>query len=238
MHESFRESFKRDFSRLFSNNKRKLVEKLSPSLGDVAAIALIGNERNSRTEIEVVADIVSNLRPLDIWSYKLRPNKAILVGRSYQGNLVRVHPQFRIQKPQRITANNQIEYWYVDLAIQVFSRRDEGVCIGLWGCEYDGHPAHFVESGIIKSQFRDVVMENEIGMRPIHITKEYWSKHPREYIRNLLTYIDRRNFDTDSLSEENLKLSLFNIFEAPELDLVGEGPVKQGISWECLEISE
>lgn len=238
MNNSFGDNFRRDFSRLFSNNENKLVEKLIPLVGESAAIALVGNEKTSKSEIEVVAKFISNFSPLNIYSYKTTPRKAVLSGRSYQGNLVHIHPQFRIVKPPRVTENKRQDYWYVDFAVQIFSKRIPSVCIGLWGAEYDGHTAHFVESGVLKSHFRDVVMENEIGMRPIHITKDHWKKYPNEYINNLLLYIDRRNAETESLSDSDLNMCYFNLFESPELEVVGNGPVKQGLSWELIETSE
>lgn len=229
--------FRKDFSRLFTSNQKKRVSKLSRIIGETAAIALIGNEKTSKIEIEVVAEIISHLNPLNIYSYKMRPNKAVLSGRTHQGNLVHIHPQFRVPKPQRITDGSRQDYWYVDMAIQLYSRRDENICIGLWGAEYDGHPQHFLESGVEKSHFRDVVMENEIGMRPIHITKEYWAKHPQEYKDNMIRYFERRNYETETLSMEDLRLSYFNVFVSPELEITGEGPIKDAISWEFVELS-
>ena len=83
------------------------------------------------------------------------------------------------------------------------------------------------------------VMENEIGMRPIHITKEYWQRHPQEYVTNMLKYFERRNYETENMSYEDIRFSYFNLFESPELELLGSGPVKQAVPWEELvETSE
>lgn len=235
---SLDERFREDFGRLLTNNQKKRASKLSGIIGETAAIALIGNERTSKIEIEVVAEIISHLKPLNIYSYKMQPNKAVLSGRTCQGNLVHIHPQFRVPKPQRVTEGNRQDYWYVDMAIQLYSRRDENICIGLWGAEYDGHPQHFLESSIGKSHFRDVVMENEIGMRPIHITKEYWEKHPQEYRDNMAKYFERRNHETDNLAMEDLRLSYFNVFVSPELEITGDGAVKRAVSWELVEFSD
>lgn len=233
MENTFEIRFMQEFGKLFSNNKWKQVAKLEPIVGRVAAIALIGNERTSREEISVLADIISRFKPLQLYSYKTLPNKAVLSGYADQGNRVLIYPQFRIQKPDRIiTRPNRTEYWYVDFAIKIFSRKDSYICIGLWGAEYDGHPQHLIESGIKWSHFRDVVIDNVIGMRPVHITKDYWLTNSQEYIDNVALHIDRANARADPLSIADLNNSYNGLYDSPELDVVGDGAIKHAISWE------
>lgn len=233
----FESKFMSDFGSLLTQNKWKQVDRLEPLVGRMAAIALIGNERTSRDEITVLTTIISSFQPLNLYSYKMSPNKAVLSGRSPQGNRVLIYPQFRIEKPERIiTRPNRTEYWYVDIAIKIFSRKDSDICIGLWAAEYDGHPQHLIESGITFSHFRDVVIDNVIGMRPVHITKNFWSSNTKEYIDNLSLHIDRANQSTDCLSLINLRSVYSNSYDSPELEIVGDGKIKEAISWELAKL--
>ncbi|WP_287880937.1 hypothetical protein [Aquitalea sp.] len=234
----FRERFLNKFTSLLSGNKKKLAEKLSKDIGTIAAVALVGNQNNSRMEVEVIAAIIKHLKPLDIHSFTVNPNKAILVGRTPQGNIVHIHPQYRVAKPKRILAEGKQDYWYVDMAIKIYSSIDENTCIGLWGVEYDGHPQHFIETGVIKSHFRDVVIENETEMRPIHITKEGWSNYPDEYIRHMMNYFYRRVRDTEHMSLEDLRNTYWNVFETADFEVIGEGKIKRAVPWESIEISK
>lgn len=235
MDSQFETKFMEDFGKLFSVKKWKQVEKLTPLVGRMAAIALVGNERTSRDEIAVLAKFLTRFKPFTLYSYKTSPNKAVLAGRAEQGNLVLIFPQYRIQKPEHITRPNRTEYWYVDFAIKIFSRKCEDICIGLWGGEYDGHPQHLVESGVTRSHFRDVIMENAVNMRPVHITKSYWLTNSQDYIDNITLKIDRLNAITEHLSEASLYEVCGDAYESPELDVVGEGKMKLAVSWELLE---
>ncbi|MDX7844629.1 hypothetical protein [Aeromonas caviae] len=226
--------FLEQFSKNLSNKKRKKVKSLSKSNGLLVSTALYGSSRTSDAEIHVVSALLKEFNDIELYAFKTVPNKVILKAKTQDGHRVLIHPQYRVPKPLRLNGENlkKQDYWYVDLAIEIFDKNTESVVIGIWAMEYDGHPEHFTESGIKRGRFRDMVINTETDIFCIHVTKEMWASDQNEYISNMLRFIERRTRDASFMSLSDLKLRDVNLVSPPELEIVNDNGTMRAISWE------
>ncbi|HCG8217731.1 TPA: hypothetical protein NJ504_004710, partial [Vibrio parahaemolyticus] len=204
------------------------------SSGRLVSTALYGGGRTSDPEIQVIATLLREFRDIELYAFKLKPNKVILKAKTQDGYPVLIHPQYRIPKPMRLNGKNAKRqfYWYVDLAVEIYDKRDESVVIGIWAMEYDGCAEHFTESGIKSDRFRDMVINTETDIVNVHITKEHWASYQNEYTTNMLRFIERRTRDATFMSLSDLKLRDVNLMSSPELEFVNENGTLRATSWE------
>ncbi|HCG9584421.1 TPA: hypothetical protein ACF3XD_004573 [Vibrio parahaemolyticus] len=82
--------------------------------------------------------MLREFRDIELYAFKLKPNKVILKAKTQDGYPVLIHPQYRIPKPMRLNGKNAKRqfYWYVDLAVEIYDKRDESVVIGIWAMEF------------------------------------------------------------------------------------------------------
>ncbi len=182
----------------------------------------------------MIAALLKQFNNIEIYAFKTMPSKVVLKAKAQDGHPVLIHPQYRIPKPLRLNGKNfkRQDYWYVDLAIEIFDKDTGTVIIGIWAMEYDGYPDHFTESGIKRDRFRDMVINTETDIVCIHVTKERWSSDQNEYISNMLRFIERRAQDASCMSLSDLKLRDVNLMSLPELEIVNDNGTLRAVSWE------
>lgn len=231
---SAKQKFLDQFSNNFSKKKNKKVASLSQSSGRLVSTALYGSGRTSEPEVHVIATLLKHFINIELYAFRLNPNKVILKAKTQEGYPVLIHPQYRIPKPLRLNEKgSKIQYyWYVDMVVEIYDINTESVVIGIWAMEYDGHPEHLTESGIKADRFRDMVINTETDITCIHVTKEKWASHKNEYISNMLRFIERRTRDASFMSLSDLKLRDVNLMSSPELEIVNVNGTLRAIAWE------
>lgn len=223
---SMTERFISTFSSKLSKNKKKDSERLiARGVKKCVAVGLLSAGKCSYPEAIVMSTIIGWFDDIDVYSYTEKPMSVCFSARTNNGHHLLIYPQYRLAKPTYL--NNQgrerQDYWYIDLAIEFLVYDKEGcesVTIGIWGLEYDGHPQHFVESGIKNSQVRDLVIDTEYDIGVRHVHKELWSGHANLVQANLNAFIHRLHTGTAHLPFEILRNRRANLEKMPTLDLI------------------
>ncbi|HCH49426.1 MAG TPA: hypothetical protein DEV59_01785 [Proteus sp.] len=218
------------FNKLFfaklSKNKQDDVNRLEKKgVKRCVAIGLLSAGRCSYQEALMISSIMGLFQDIEVYSFTEKVMSVCFSGKTHNGRLVRIHPQYRLVKPVRLNNLNrkQQDYWYVDLAIEFYitdKSGDNDVVVGIWGMEYDGYPTHFLETNIKNSYLRDLVIDTEYGISLKHITQDMWKIHSHEVIANLTMFIHRLYAYVDYLPFEDLQSRPINQNIAPALDLV------------------
>lgn len=224
------DAFLSDIKKNFSNNQKKQLEKLIPLIGEEAAISLIGIPKGSKTETEVVAHIISDFKPFEIFSFRPTPRKVVLQGVFQNNNyIVRIHPQYYITQPAIISGSKE-QYWEMDLAIELHKKfNNDFIRIATFGFEYDGHIGHYVESEIKKNYLRNAGIMYQEGFMPIHIAPEHWKKYQDFYKETMMKHFYKRIEEVEMMQSYRVKEMYLQQIDTPELIIVGEGLIKQAI---------
>jgi hypothetical protein len=194
-----------EIKRKFSNRQRRLHEKLKAVIGDFPSIALIslqGVSQTSQKEMEVIAELIKQFIPLKLEKYVELPRKLILSGEGPKKHSVLISPQFKIKN-----SNPRSPSWSVDLVIELFrSVGVESIKIGALGIEYDGHPSHYVESGVQKAYKRDMHIATTEGIQLIRISPSDWDDDPSQYTKAIKKYCDRKILDAENIQKATVRL--------------------------------
>lgn len=194
-----------EVKRKFSRRQSRLHEKLKAVIGDLPSIALIslqGESQTSQKEMEVIAELVKQFVPLKIEEYVESPRKLILSGKGAKKHSVLISPQFKIKN-----SNPKAPSWSVDLVIELFrSVGVESIKIGALGIEYDGHPSHYVETGVQKAYKRDMHIAATEGIQLIRISPSDWDDNPGQYSKAIKKYFDRKIFDAENIQKATVRL--------------------------------
>ena len=217
----------------FSHNNKKQLQKLTPFIGSKAATSLIGMPKGSQKETEVVAHIISDFKPFEIFSFRQTPRKVVLEG-VFPNNanyIVRIHPQYYIAQPKIISNDKKDNYWEIDLAIELHKRFDNDfIRVAIIGFEYDGHDAHYLESKIKKNYLRDTGIMYQESFIPIHIMPEHWKKYGEKlYKDTMMKHFHKRTVEIEMIQRYKLKEMYLQQKDTPELIVVGEGRMRQAI---------
>ncbi|MCV4285659.1 hypothetical protein [Pseudomonas capsici] len=215
-----------EIKRKFSRRQSRLHEKLKAVIGDLPSIALIslqGESQTSHKEIEVIAELVKQFVPLKLEKYVESPRKLILSGQGARKHSVIISPQFKIKN-----SNPKAPSWSVDLVIELFrSVGVESIKIGALGIEYDGHPSHYLETGIQKAYKRDMHIAVTEGIQLIRISPSDWDDDPSQYSKAIKKYCDRKIFDAEYIQKATVRL-IQNFLPPTGGELV-ECPVCEGL---------
>lgn len=175
----------------FSNNQKKLFSKICPLIGREASIALIslqGVEKASQAEIEVIANLIAQFKPIKIMDLQETPRRVTLSGKYTDNYSIRMVPQYKVAN-----AKTRAQPWAVDLVIELYLLTgEECVKISSIGIEYDGYPAHYVESNIKATYLRDSCILGEEGISFIRISPDLWKKDPEVFKKAIRKYLSRQ----------------------------------------------
>lgn len=224
--ESMTEKFISTFSSKLSMNKKRESEKLiAKGVKECVAVGLLGAVKCSYAEALVMSTVIGWFDDVDVYSYTEIPLSVCFSGKTNDGNHLLIYPQYRLAKPKYLNnqGRNQQDHWYIDLAIEFLVYDKEGcesATVGIWGLEYDGHPKHFVESGIKDSQIRDLVIDTEYDIALRHVHKELWSENANLVKANLHAFIYRIYASAAFLPFEALRNRNVNLEKLPTLDLI------------------
>ncbi|WP_338883541.1 hypothetical protein [Xenorhabdus sp. TH1] len=228
------EEFVRFFYPKLSKNKKKDVERLvKKGVKKSVAVGLLSAGKCSYPEALMISKIIGEFSSVEICSYTEKPQSVCFLANIDDKKNVYIYPQYRLMKPLYLNKKDrkQQDYWYIDLAIELHIVNpidDDSAIIAIWGMEYDGHPQHFIESGIQDSNLRDLTINTEYDINIMHITKEIWENRSRLVHANLSRFIERRYQDVKGIPFNDLKNRQINLTKLPTLDLIRipDGSVK------------
>ena len=189
----------------FSNKQKKLFDKIQLLIGEEASIALIslqGVERTSQAEIEVIANLISQFKPIKIINFIDSPRQIILSGQvPTKGHIVKIIPQYKVKN-----INPKSQPWAIDVVFKLYRDiGDRSVEIATIGVEYDGHPSHYVESKIKSTYKRDIGIVSETGIQSIRIYPELWRKDPDFIKKAINKYFKRQIKTTEKVQVNTIK---------------------------------
>lgn len=176
-----------------SGKQKKHLIKMEEILPRFIALGVLGmNLRSSARELDMIADILASFSDLSIYSVRHEPRQVVFDG-VYKGFVVRFWPQYIVKKPNDHPMFSvkmpQSNFWAIDFAIEVL-RCDFRIAV--IAIEYDGHPNHYIESGIKKSYLRDWGIFDSEGFVPLRVAPDQWVVHPKYYKDAILRNIDRK----------------------------------------------
>lgn len=188
----------------FSKKQLKLHEKIKTLIGDQPAIALAslqGESATSQKEILIMATIIEQFTPIEIMEFKHSPRKVLLSGIQCQGHPVTIQPQYKVKN-----TNPKAQPWSIDLAIELYRLvGDERIKIGALAIEYDGHPSHFLESGVKTSYKRDMNIISTEDMNIFRISADAWKEDPKHIASSIKKLFNRKIFFAEILLRSALK---------------------------------
>ncbi|PMK16033.1 hypothetical protein [Vibrio splendidus] len=168
----FNEELK-ELEKKFSGKQRKLVQKIELLVNQQVAeglVALQHVERVSKTEIEVIANIISQFSPLEISSFNCSPRSMVISGKTSKGHLVSIEPQYKVDN-----SNPKAQPWAIDLVIELYKPVGvDLVYIGALGVEYDGFATHYLETKVKSTYRRDIKIAEQTGIQSIRISPGHW----------------------------------------------------------------
>ncbi|MFY8326328.1 hypothetical protein [Pseudoalteromonas sp. ZZD1] len=171
----------------FTNNQKKLHKKITPLVGNDVSIALVnlkGTEQTSFAELEVIANLISQFRPLQIVDL----SQLILSGKGSKGHTVKIIPQYKVKN-----SINNSHPWAIDIVIELHRKIGfEIVKIASIGVEYDGYPTHFLENNIKKTYLRDTAIASDEGILSIRISQDAWKKDPNQFKIAIKKYFEHQ----------------------------------------------
>lgn len=207
-----------------SNKQKKLFDGISPLIGSEASIGLIslqGVERTSQAEIEVIAKLITQFSPIKIEEFIASPRYITLGGQGTKGHYVKIFPQYKVKN-----INTKAQSWAIDLVLELHRAiGSDLVCIASIGVEYDGHPAHYVESNIKNTYQRDIGIVSESGIFSIRISPEKWKKDESVFKKAIKKYFEHqvkiienvqsRTINTFTAFEKNKNLNIKKFVQCP-----------------------
>ncbi|EGQ8156570.1 hypothetical protein [Vibrio alginolyticus] len=220
-----------ELSKGFSNKQKKLLGRIEPITNRQVAISLIslqGVEKTSQAEIEVIANIISQFKPLEIVDIQESPRHIFLCG-NFKKHYVYIEPQYKV-----LNINPKAQPWSIDLVLKLQRKiGSDLVEIASIGIEYDGHVSHYVESNIKSTYKRDVEIIAKNGIQSLRISPELWKKNFQDIKKAIKKY-----FEHQIRIIENVQLSTMNALDSSQNDSVYDTtcPVCLGESVIALEL--
>ncbi|EGQ8609183.1 hypothetical protein GNT15_24405 [Vibrio parahaemolyticus] len=188
----------------FSNKQKKLLERIEPITNRQVATSLIslqGVEKTSQAEIDVIANLISQFKPLEIIDLQDSPRHIILRGHMSQGHYVYIEPQYKV-----LNTNPKAQPWAIDLVLKLYRTiGNDLVEIASIGVEYDGHISHYVESKIKSTYKRDAAIICKNGIQSLRISPELWKNNSEDIKKAIKKY-----FEHQIKVIENVQLSTIN----------------------------
>lgn len=192
----------------FSNNQKKLFQRIEPITNRQVAISLIslqGVEKTSQTEIEVIANLISQFQPLEIVDFHESPRRVVLRGKVSKGHVVYIEPQYKVAN-----RNPKAQPWAIDLVLTLFRKIDRDLTeIASIGVEYDGHISHYVESKVKSTYKREVSIVSDTGIQTLRVSPELWKsdaesikKAIKKYFKRCIKIIDNVQLSTINAQNE------------------------------------
>ncbi len=187
----------------FSNNQKKLLNRIEKLIGHDSSVALIslqGVEKTSQAEIEVIANIISQFSDIKIFSFKDKPREIAFIGKAFKRHKVKILPQYKVAK-----YNKNHQPWAIDLVLELMRPiGDEFVKIASLGVEYDGYPAHYVESKIKSTYNRDTNILAQSGIFSIRISPESWKNDPENIKKSIKKYFEHKIKEIETIQRKTL----------------------------------
>lgn len=188
----------------FSKKQRKLYENIKTMIGDDPAIALAslqGESATSRKELLIIAQIIEQFTPIEVEEFNHTPRKVIFTGVKCKGHPVTIRPQYKVTN-----TNPKASPWSIDLVIELYRLvGDDRAKIGALAIEYDGHPSHFLESGVKTSYKRDMNIISTEDLNIFRISADAWKEDPRKIINSIEKLFNRKIFFAELLLHSALK---------------------------------
>ena len=193
----------------FSNNQKKLFERIRQNLNPQVAIALIslqGIEKTSQAEIEVISDIISQFDPLAIYSFQKVPRHIVLCSQAFKGHLLYIEPQYKVKN-----SNPKYQPWAIDLVLKLYRKIGQNEDqIGVLGVEYDGHISHYVESKVKTTYQRDISIIDSESIPCIRISPTHWKTSSNDIKKTIKRYFEHKIKTIDTIQLSTIKAEKLN----------------------------
>lgn len=192
-----------DIVEKFTKSQKRLYKKLQHLVGEdtsIRLIELLNRTSTSQNEILFIATLISRYRPFTVIS---SPSSLTLKADVEKGYEIYVYFQYEVRQPDT-TRNTNSKKWSVDLVIKLIVNNCYlNTEVATIGYEFDGHPQHSLQNGVISDKIRDAGIMQEEGFNPIRVPLEAWNTNPLHFKKCLDKFIDRSILKFEQLFYKN-----------------------------------
>lgn len=203
-----------------TKEQKRLFNKMHPKIGELPSLALIDTHGpTSLKEIEAISVLIEQFCPLHVTESADNLRGWILLGEAPKRHTIRILLQYKVKN-----ADGKSRSWAIDLVIEIIRKLgNKDLKIGAIGVEYDGHPRHFVESGVFRAYARDMHISTDTGIQVIRIADIQWKSDPQIYIDAIKRFVKRKISDAEEIISETVGLLTSKV--APEREKFTTCPV-------------